>query len=206
MQHVRVPVLHPVQIKDLRPTQITVGMREVEVKRQSWRNRSGKKGAEYLERHLIPVVAGPKNRLYMLDHHHLARALHEEGAKNVLVTLIADLSSLDKEAFWVFLDNRAWLHPFDDQGRRRNYVDIPKSVADLIDDPFRSLAGELRRIGGFAKETTAFSEFLWADALRRRIKRKLVDDDFERALEGAMRFAKSADAHYLPGWCGPSTD
>ena len=37
------------------------------------------------------------------------------------------------------------------------------TVAELIDDPFRSLAGELRRAGGFAKDTTPFSEFLWAD-------------------------------------------
>jgi hypothetical protein len=41
----------------------------------------------------------------------------------------------------------------------------------LIDDPFRSLADELRRAGGFAKDTTPFSEFLWTDFLRRRVKR-----------------------------------
>jgi hypothetical protein len=52
------------------------------------------------------------------------------------------------------------MHPFDDEGRRHGYWDIPKSVKDLIDDPFRSLAGELRRVGGFAKDTTLFSEFL----------------------------------------------
>ena len=45
------------------------------------------------------------------------------------------------------------------QGRRRHYKDIPKSVTGLVDDPFRSLAGELRRVGGFAKDTTPFSEF-----------------------------------------------
>jgi len=203
MQHVRVPRLQPVRLKDLRPTQITIGMREVEAKRQRWREKGDKKGTEYLARHMIPVVKGPKQHLYMLDHHHLGRALHEEGVEKVLVTVIANLSGLDKEAFWVFLDNRAWLHPFDDQGRRCSYADIPKAVDDLVDDPFRSLAGELRRIGGFAKDTTAFSEFLWADALRRRMKRKLVEDNFERALEVAMRFAKSTEAHYLPGWCGP---
>jgi hypothetical protein len=38
-------------------------------------------------------------------------------------------------------------------GRRRGYEDIPKSIKDLIDDPFRSLAGQLRRVGGFAKDT-----------------------------------------------------
>jgi hypothetical protein len=48
-------------------------------------------------------------------------------------------------------------------------------MAKLIDDPFRSLAGELRRAGGFAKDTTPFSEFLWADFLRRRVKRKTVE-------------------------------
>jgi hypothetical protein len=207
MLHVRTPMLHPVQIADLRPTQITVGMREVEAKRQRWREKGGgKKGAEYLAKHLVPVIMGPKKHLYVLDHHHLARALHEEGVKDVLVTVIANLSSLEKDAFWVFLDHRAWLHPFDAQGRRRDYIDIPKSVSDLVDDPFRSLAGELRRIGGFAKDTTVFSEFLWADALRRRMKRKLLDDDFEHALEEAMQFAKSKAADYLPGWCGPSTN
>jgi hypothetical protein len=37
-------------------------------------------------------------------------------------------------------------------------VDIPKSVSALVDDPFRSLAGELRRVGGFAKDTTPEAE------------------------------------------------
>ncbi len=73
----------------------------------------------------------------------------------------------------------------------------------LVDDPFRSLAGELRRLGGFAKDTTPFSEFLWADFLRRRMKRKAVEADFNGALENALKLAKSGDADYLPGWCGP---
>ena len=80
---------------------------------------------------------------------------------------------------------------------------MPKSVDKLIDDPFRSLAGELRRAGGFAKDTTPFSEFLWADFLHRHMKRKAVEANFEIALEEALELAKSMDANYLPGWCGP---
>jgi hypothetical protein len=76
-------------------------------------------------------------------------------------------------------------------------------VTGLVDDPFRSLAGELRRAGGFAKDTTPFSEFLWADFLRRRMKAKAVKADFDRAIEKALQLAKSAEAGYLPGWCGP---
>ena len=73
----------------------------------------------------------------------------------------------------------------------------------MVDDPYRSLAGELRQSGGYAKDTTPFSEFLWADFLRRRIKRKSVDDDFPAALVKALKLAKSGEADFLPGWCGP---
>jgi len=202
MVTVREPILHPVAIDDLRPTQITVGMREVEAKRKEWRAKADDKGAAFLGRHMIPVILGPKDRHYVIDHHHLARALHEEGVRDVLVTAVADLRRLDRDSFWFVLDNRGWMHPFDDQGRRCGYDDIPKSVEDLVDDPFRSLAGELRRLGGFAKDTTPFSEFLWADFLRRRLKRKSVEADFGGAVEQALRLARSEEADYLPGWCG----
>jgi len=205
MVAVREPVLKPVNISDLRPTQITVGLREVNEKRKGWREKKGKKAEEFLGKHMIPVILGPSDRHYIIDHHHLARALHEENVKDVLVTVVGDLSMVDRDTFWTVLDNRNWMHPFDDKGRRRGYKDIPKSVRDLIDDPFRSLAGELRRAGGFAKDTTPFSEFLWADFLRRRIKRKLIELDFDRALIAAMKFSKSQEAIYLPGWCGPAS-
>jgi len=200
MTVVREPRLEPVAILDLRPTQMTVGMREVKAKRKRW--RAEKKGGEFLGKHMIPVVLGPKHRHYVIDHHHLARALHDEGVKNVAVTVIANLSKLDRDTFWFVMDCRDWTHPFVD-GRRRPYSDLPKSVDKLIDDPFRSLAGELRRAGGFAKDTTPFSEFLWADFLSRHMKRKAVAANFEIALEEALELAKSMDANYLPGWCGP---
>jgi hypothetical protein len=199
---VREPVLKPVPIDELHPTQITVGMEEVRAKRKEWRAR-GDDGGTFLGRHMIPVVLGPKERSYVLDHHHLARALHDEGVPHVLTTLVSDLSRLDQDAFWVVLDNRGWMHPFDDTGKRRNYKAIPQSVGDLIDDPYRSLAGALRRGGGFAKDTTPFSEFLWADFLRRRVERKRVESHFDQAVEEALRLARSQEANYLPGWCGP---
>jgi hypothetical protein len=204
---VREPVLSTVTIRDLRPTQITIGMREVLEKRKRWREMGHKKGDKFLGSHMIPVIRGPKERNYVIDHHHLARALHDEGQKQVAVTVIANLSKIDDmDLFWTVMDNRSWMHPFDDKGARRHYRDLPSSITDLVDDPFRSLAGELRRAGGFAKDTTPFSEFLWADYLRRQIKRKLVDSDFDRAITKALQLAKSKDADYLPGWCGPSPE
>jgi hypothetical protein len=200
---VRDPVLDPVAILDLRPTQITVGMREVKDKQERLREHPAKKIGKFLGGHMIPVVRGPKKRFYIIDHHHLALALHNEGLKNILVTVVSDLSALDADAFWTVLDHHAWVHPYDTDGRRRTYADIPKSVTGLDDDPFRSLAGEIRRLGGFAKDVTPFSEFLWADFFRRRLNRKDLQKHFAQSIERAMRFAKSTDARYLPGWSGP---
>jgi hypothetical protein len=206
MANNREPVLQPVPILSLRPTQMTVGMREVKEKRKRWRAHKSKKKAELLGRHMIPVVQGPGQKYYVIDHHHLALALHDEGERDVLVSIVADLSMVDKNAFWVVLDNHRWVYPYDAKGERRHYRELPKTVADLKDDPFRSLAGQLRRAGGFAKDTTPFSEFLWADFLRRRLSRKAVESDFAKALEHAVALGKTKDAIYLPGWCGPSGD
>lgn len=204
---IRDPILHPIPILSLRPTQMTVGMHEVKEKRRRWRqHKSKKKQAEVLGQHMIPVVHGPDGHHYVIDHHHLARALHDEGVESVLVTIIADLTMIDRDSFWLVLDSRRWVYPYDAKGVRHPYKDIPKTVAELKDDPFRSLAGELRRAGGFAKDTTPFSEFLWADFFRRRLSRKSVADDFEKAVENALSLARSSDAVYLPGWCGPASD
>ncbi len=127
---VREPVLTTVDVTGLRPTQITVGMREVMAKRKHWRETGAKKSEKFLGTHMIPVILGPKQRNYVIDHHHLALALHEEGVKQVAVTVIANLSKLDLDAFWTVMDNRSWMHPFDAKGQRRHYRDIPKSITE----------------------------------------------------------------------------
>jgi hypothetical protein len=205
MSNPREPTVHPIPILDLRPTQMTVGMREVKEKRKRFREK-GKKQGEMIGKHMIPVVRGPDKRYYVVDHHHLARALHDEGVNDILVTVIGDLTMVERDAFWGVMDNKRWVYPYDVKGVRRRFEDLPKTIKDLKDDPYRSLAGELRRAGGFAKDTTPFSEFLWADFLRRRIARKMVEEHFSKALEKALEAAKSHDAIYLPGWCGPASD
>lgn len=197
------PVLHTVAVATLRPTQMTVGMREVALKRKSIRAMTTGKAGTFLAGHSLPAVIGPKGRYYIVDHHHLALALHKEAIEQVLVTVISDLSSLDKDAFLSVLDNRAWMHPFDVSGRRRPYGDLPRTVDGLLDDPFRSLAGEVRRLGGYAKDTAPFSEFLWADFFRRRMDAGDLKSDFDKAAKQALRLARQKSADYLPGWSGP---
>jgi hypothetical protein len=196
------PELQPVRIKDLHPTQMTVGIREVGIKQSAWRLTAANQGPEFLGKHMIPAVLGPKHRLWLIDHHHLARALYDEGVEHVLVTIVARLQHLDKDRFMAFLDCHNWLHPYDAAGKRQSWRDIPKHVGDLADDPYRSLAGAVRQNCGYAKTATPYSEFLWADFFRRRISARQIDRKFASAVDKATLLARSHDAAYLPGFAG----
>ena len=204
MPHNLEPHLNPVDIQSLRPTQMTVGLREVESKRRQWAAICKERGADFLGRHMVPVVVGPRERLYLVDHHHLVRALHEEGEKHVLTSVVADFSHLGKEEFWSVMDQCNMVYPFDANGLRRPVADLPRKVAKLDDDPFRSLAGAVRDAGGFSKVEAPFSEFLWADFLRRRVNAKHLVEFFDEAIAEALDLARSRDARHLPGWCGVS--
>src|SRR4030081_2814941 len=86
MANTREPLLKPVPILSLRPTQMTVGMREVKEKRKRWReHKSDKKRAELLGKHMIPVVHGPDEHYYVVEQHHQARALPDERVQHVVV-------------------------------------------------------------------------------------------------------------------------
>ena len=182
------------------PTQMTVGMRGVEHKRQAWREASDKDA--FLNNHVIPVVAGPDNRFFAIDHHHTARALLDEGVEQAKAAVVADLSELPERIFWNFLDQRAWCRPYNAQGERCDIEGIPTGLAGLQDDPYRSLVADVQKRGGFAEGETPFSEFLWADFYRVRLESVLLQGQLDAAVEQALVLARSRQARYLPGWCG----
>jgi hypothetical protein len=197
------PVLHTVALGELRPTQLTIGAHEVAQRRAAWEHARGKARAALLAGHVVPGVIGPKGRFYIVDHHHLARALLEAGAHGVFVQALADLSRLSKDDFWMTMDLHGWVHTYDARGRRTTFEAIPKRLADLADDPYRSVAGAVRRAGGFAKDTTPFAEFLWAQFFRSRIDARALMRDFDAMITKALRLAAAKEADHLPGWCGP---
>lgn len=196
------PLLHPdrAQIADLHPTQITVGLHEVAQKRLRWRSGIRKSGAQPAPRLIAPVVYGPGGALYLVDRHHLLRALAAEGIQRVLIRTIGDFTALPADKFWPALDVRGWCRSFDAEGCRRPFSEMLAPIDGLVDDPFRSLVSVLRRAGGFSKKSTPFSEFAWADFLRRSISCNAVNKDFEGALRRGLALAGSLAARDLPGW------
>lgn len=191
-----------VDLNKLRPTQITAGFAEVALKRAEWARLAKKARRELLASHWFPAVLGPRGRYHIVDHHHLGLALLQEGVERVSVMMLADLSYLAPAIFWRVMEQRNWAHPFDQAGERRNFDAIPTRIQQLVDDPYRSLAGMLRGAGGYAKDTSPFAEFLWADYLRPHITLAQIGKSMDVAVREALGLAKSPLARYLPGWSG----
>jgi hypothetical protein len=128
---------------------------------QHWKTLGKRARQAAIESHWFPAVLGPGGLHYITDHHHLGLALIEEGETRVNAMLLKDLSWLDDTIFWRIMEHNQWVHPFGPDGARREYAHLPQALTGLEDDPYRSLAGELRTAGGYAKDATPFSEFLW---------------------------------------------
>ncbi len=161
--------LHEIPLKQLRPTQMTVGFREVDEKRAAWAQLGDRARRKAMAEQLFPVVKGPDKAFYVLDSHHTALALVHEKADSVQAGLVNDLSHLDRGAFWIFLDHHSWMHAYDAKGKRQPFSDTPLHFEDMQGDPFRSLAGDVRDAGGFAKAEEPFLEFLWANYFRAKV-------------------------------------
>jgi len=190
------------RVASLHPTQISVGMREVADKENRFSQMSAKKLDKYLQDNPEPVVAGPGG-LYIVDHHHLARALEDIGAGSTYCNQLADYSSLSSDAFWARMDAQHWVYPYDENGNGpQPYSAIPADVAGLRDDPYRSLAAAVRDDGGYRKTDEPFAEFKWADFFRARIDRAELDSDFSGAEKKALPLASSPEAASLPGYIG----
>jgi hypothetical protein len=194
--------LKEIPLEQLRPTQITVGYREVEEKRKSWGKLRGEDRTKAMREEFFPAVRGPGKKYFVLDRHHAALALTREKQECVQVGLVRDLSALSAEDFWIFLDHYSWMHCYDAKGKRRPLDAMPKRFEDMQDDPYRSLAGDLRDRGGYAKVDLPFLEFLWANCLRQQIPARLLKSDQKKALAKALKIASSKKCSFLPGWCG----
>jgi hypothetical protein len=192
-------------VLELRPTQMTVGMIEVKDREGNLGSKKPSKRDAYLEKNPEPAVKGPGGALFITDHHHLARAEAELGIGSTYCTIQADYSSLDPDHFWEEMKRQNWVYPYDEKGEGPHdpKTDLPTNVKGLKDDPYRSLAGAVRRNGGYDKVSTPFAEFEWAKFFRTRIPIDLINTKFQEAVRIATEKAKTSEACALPGYHGP---
>ena len=170
-----------IPIADLRPTQLTLGMSEVAARAAKIAKLPADDRETYIDGKAIPHVIGPGKKLFIVDHHHLVRALWSLGiGEAALGDRLADWSDLEVKAFWRKMESNGFCWPIDADGNRRPYAAIPDRIGDLTDNVWRSLA---RRVRGKAFENldTPFQEFMWGDYFRTFMSRRLIESHFELA-------------------------
>ena len=204
----------------MRPTQGAVGYLEVGLKMQELRERSATPGSleRYLKFHPIPAVHGPDGRMYLTDHHHMGLALvnlaeewdtdENPAAKNPFracsFQIIKDLSAredMSMRQFFLRMEEHNRCHPYDGAGKR--IEKLPKYLSDLVDDPYRSLAGLARKAGAYDKVDVPFTEFKWANYLRDKVPQALITNEkVAEAIFQAVQLANTVGAAKLPGFRG----
>ena len=186
---------------DLRPTQLTLGLSEVKRRAVKIAKLSPEDREAYFECKAIPHVIGGK-RIYIVDHHYLARALWSLDVREaVLGDQLADWSDFEIGPFWRKMESSGFCWPIDADGNRRPYAAIPHHIGDLTDIVRRSLARELRG-KAFEDLDTPFQEFIWGDYFRTFMSRRLIEFQFELAADLATKLARLGEAQDLPGFRG----
>lgn len=193
------------QVSNLHPTQFSVGLRVVKEKEDKVSQLQNPKDLDkFLNKNPEPIVIGPHGQIYILDHHHLARALSDLGIQNTYCQIQKDLSALNETDFWSEMNRNGWDYLFDETGKGPlPATSLPKNVQEMRDDPYRSLAKAVQDAGGFDETTELYAEFKWADFFRTRIQVGQTDADFQSATNEGVILAESPEAKQLPGYHGP---
>lgn len=189
-----------IALSALHPTQPSVGMIQVEERANRLKDETDL--AKYTAKRPLPVVQGPDGVFYLTDGHHLASVLSRLGAQSVKVQIIGRLNK--KATFWDDMQARHWVYLFDSQGRPLSPSALPKSVAELADDPYRALATYAEDAGYFNKTDAYFMEFEWARYFGSQMGWRPVNRmNLLEALQAAEKLACQPEARTLPGYAGP---
>jgi hypothetical protein len=193
-------------VAELRPLQGAIGRTQVKERKAHIAAHLEREWQE-LQDDPIRVIRGPDGALFIADHHHGALAWLELGKQTLPCALVegetVSFSSADE--FWTKLQDAKLVRLKDERGRPIGPQQLPKTLASMPDDPYRSLASKVRRANGYCRENmtrTEFAEFVWADWLRDRVTVKPDDDIPEDVVRDAVALAQSKDAENVDGFSG----
>jgi hypothetical protein len=210
-------------LEPLQPLQGAVGLGEVAKKTKDIKEDESGEWQDLIN-DPIKVVRGPANALYVIDHHHGARAWLDYGKKTG-ICVIKEVLSTNVEQFREELKKRNWDRLKDGDGRDITWAQMPTTLSGLTNDPYRTLAWMVRKAGGFCRALMPqpppnFVEFVWADFFRGKtkklplkkvtaatdpklwsLKKKEREAKQKEILDKAVDVARK-DGEGLPGWNG----
>lgn len=195
------------RILDLKPMQIPAGMIEVREKAKDLRDKKPKEADAWLKERSVPIIEDYKGRKRPVDHHHETRAAWEAAIENAYTHRYLDdelhalLKDLPREQFYAVARAMGLFYDRDQFGAGPHDPNhLPEDVRSLADDPYRSVAWQVRKRGGYDKSPVPFAEFQWAQHFRGRLKTYPTRADFETAVAEALKIAHDPAAQDLPGW------
>lgn len=163
-----------VQTQELSPTQACIGRFEVRLKADRFKLMSPSDVQGYLgekrdKNKGVRVVRGAR-RFFVVDGHHTLCAIMEAKApRELVIDQIADFSDVDSdEDFWKKMRKKSLLYPCR-LGEEVSPMDFPRTLEELEDDAFRSLAWLLRKMDAFEDLKEPYQEFKIADFLRKHM-------------------------------------
>lgn len=191
-----------VNIDLLHPTQGGVGQIQVDNTQAELAGKSGSQLDKLMKKKEIPIVIAPDGGYWLVDRHHLTKALWQSGVKQARVKVIARLQ--DKSSFWSQMQGNHWAWLKDEQGLPLTPEQLPAHIGELPDYPYRTLAGLLQDAGYVEKrDQVYFVEFAWASWLGQQMDWLPVDGaNLADRLYQAKRLACSSKAAALPGYPG----
>ncbi|WP_368623406.1 ParB-like protein [Paraburkholderia sp. BR13444] len=185
----------------VRPTQGAVGYVQVLAKSESFRALGTEEKRVFLRDEAVKVVHGPSDYFHVIDHHHWARAWFDMGLPEAPIDVVEDLSGLADEDFLRTMSERGRFHTFNEHGHRIPLSELPKTIGELPDDVYQSLAAFVRTAGVFENPGEFNAKFAWADFFRQHVAlRKYTIDGFALMLAEAFACSQRPEATKLPGF------
>jgi len=197
--------LYEVDVAQLQPTQWCVGLAEVNSRQLDFTEQSPKERLNYLKSKPVPLVRNGSGSLWMIDRHHRLRALLDlEQNATTYGYVIENFPTEDESESLRLLAERGWLYLYNGRGQGPlSPQDLPKSLLQLEDDPYRSLAWKLKKEGLLRPEPLIpYHEFRWGNWLRSRALPPFSSKSLKPALPAARSLVCSSAASHLAGWIG----
>ena len=185
---------------ELSPTQATIGGFEVVLKADRFKLMSRSAVDGYLRdkesREKPVLVVKGLHRYFVVDGHHTLSAILKACAPRELdLSLRADFSQYSsKERFWEKMAKEGLVY---DKclGERVSPMDFPKAFLELRDDPYRSIAWLIRKMGAYDDLKQPYQEFRIADFLREHMAFTPVEyHEYETACLRAYELMRSSAA------------
>ncbi|OUR99785.1 hypothetical protein A9Q84_01795 [Halobacteriovorax marinus] len=191
-------------LNKLHPGQFAIG-KAVIAKKIKEVEKAFKKGKikKYLKKKWAPVVLGPDRMYWLLDRHHTSYSILKSDIpqlhKGLYVELLADWSHLNFNDFKERMISKKYVYLLGVDFEEGDFFDLPKSLVELNDNPFRSLAYYARKKGCFAKVKVPFLEFLWGQFFY-DLGVEIENGNFEAPIKKALKLCHQSSASKLPGY------